>query len=80
MRKTKTKDENQKTFFDLTRKLWFTDGNKIKVGENMSELMSGKGQILDVKEIVIGDPFQTWKIVITTDDKINLLKTSREIK
>ena len=80
MKRTKTTDENQKTFFDLTRKLWFIDDKKIRVGENMSELLSGKSQFLDVKEVLTGDPIQTWKIVITTDDKIHILKSSREIK
>ena len=76
----KNKTENQKTFSDLTRKLWFTDGKKIKVGENLPEILSGKFQTLDIKEVLVGDEFQTWKIIITTDDKIHILKSSREMK
>jgi hypothetical protein len=73
--------ENQKkTFSDLTNKSWFTEGEKIKVGENLPELLSGKGKILEVKEILIGDVFKSWKIVIDTEEKIHLLKSSRELK
>ena len=80
MKKT-TKTENQKTFSDLTNQSWFRDGNNIiKVGKDFSKIMSGDYLTLEVKETLIGEHFQTWKIVITNDDKINLLKTSRELK
>ena len=80
MKKMKIENTDQKTFSDLTNRLWFTDGDKIKIGENMSKIMSGDSQTLDVKEILVGDIYHTWKIVITDDDKIHLLKTSRELK
>ena len=76
----KTKNENQKTFSDLTTKSWFTDGQSIKIGDDFSKIMSGEFLTLEVKEILIGEHFQTWKLVITTDDKFYLLKTSRELK
>jgi hypothetical protein len=73
--------ENQKkTFLVLTDKLWFTDGHKIKVGESMSEIMSGKVKIIDIKEILVGENYNTWKIIVDKEDKIYLLKTSRELK
>ena len=82
MKKDKNKVENvdQKTFSDVTNKSWFSDGEKIKIGENLTEIMSGNSQTLEVKEVLVGENFKTWKIVITTDDKIHLLKSSRELK
>lgn len=76
----KTKNENLKTFSDLTNKSWFTDGQNIKVGDDFSKIMSGEFLTLEVKEILVGENYQTWKVVITNDDKICLLKTSRELK
>jgi len=73
-------NENQKTFTVLLTKAWFVDGQKIKVGENLSEIMSGKCQIIEIKEILIGDKFKTWKIAIDKEDKILLLKTNKELK
>jgi hypothetical protein len=73
--------ENQKkTFLVLTDKLWFTDGQKIKVGESMSGIMSGEVKIIDIKEILAGENYNTWKIIVDKEDKIYLLKTSRELK
>ena len=79
-KKIQIEEQEPRTFSVLTGKLWFTDDDEIKVGENMSEIMSGKVLKLEVKEILEGDIYQTWKIVITTDDNIHLLKTSRELK
>ncbi|MDR0502005.1 MAG: hypothetical protein LBH16_01660 [Treponema sp.] len=76
----KTESENQKKYSDLTTKMWFTDKDKIKVGESMADILSGKVLIIDVKEILVGENYQTWKIVIDKEDKIYLLKTSRELK
>ena len=76
----KIKNENQKTFSDLTNKSWFKDGDNIKVGETFQKIMSGDFQVLDVKEILFGSEYQTWNIVITKDEKIHILKSSRELK
>jgi len=76
----KIKNENQKTFFDLSNKSWFADGENIKVGDDFSKIMSGEFQTLEIKETLVSDTFQTWKIIITKDEKIHLLKTSRELK
>jgi len=76
----KTANENQKTYSDFTNKMWFVDNDKIKIGETMPEIMSGKVKTIDVKEILVGETYQTWKIVIDKEDKIYLLKTSRELK
>jgi hypothetical protein len=74
-------NENVKTFSDFTVKSWFIDkDNNIKVGDNFSKINDGESQTLEVKEILHGNPYTTWKIVITKDDKIYLLKTSRELK
>jgi hypothetical protein len=78
--KKKQLNENQKTFSDLTNKPWITEGQKIKYGDSPLEIVLEKTKILDVKEILFGDVYNTWKIVITTDDKIHLLKSTRELK
>jgi hypothetical protein len=77
--KKKIQNENGKTFSDFSNKSWFKDGDNIKVGDNFSEIIAGQFQELDVKEILYGKEFQTWFIVITKDEKINLLKSSREL-
>jgi hypothetical protein len=76
----KKKIENQKTFSDFTNKSWFMDKDNVKVGESISKILAGESQTLEVKDILFGDKFQTWKIVIDKTDKIYLLKTSRELK
>jgi len=80
MEKTKTKTESKKTFSVLTDKMWFTDKDKIKVGNSMSEIISGKTQTIDIKEILVGENYKTWNIVIDKEDKYYLLKTSKELK
>jgi archaellum component FlaF (FlaF/FlaG flagellin family) len=77
---TKKKTENGKTFSDFTNKSWFMDGNNVKVGDSFQKIMSGESTTIEVKEILYGDQFQTWRIVIDKTDKTYLLKTSRELK
>jgi len=77
---SKKKTENEKTFSDLTHKSWFKNGDAVKVGDSMANIMNGEVQSIEVKEIFVGDEFRTWKIVIDREDKIHLLKTSRELK
>jgi len=72
--------ESQKTFLILTDKMWFTDKNKIKVGNSMSGILSGETTVIDTKEIFVGENYKTWTIVIDTEDKMYLLKTSKELK
>ncbi|MDR2601019.1 MAG: hypothetical protein LBC53_00995, partial [Spirochaetaceae bacterium] len=68
MAKAKEQNENIKTFSDFQVKSWFFDGtNNIKVGDNISKIMSGDCQTLEVKEVLHGDPYKTFRIVITTD-------------
>ena len=43
-------------------------------------MLTGESLPLEVKEIYNGDHFRTWQIVITKEDKIHLLKTSRELR
>jgi hypothetical protein len=81
MAKAKEQNENIKTFSDYQVKSWFLDENKnIKVGDNISKIMSGECLTLEVKEVLHGDPYKTFRIVIDKDDKVYLLKTSRELK
>ena len=77
---SKKKVENVKTFSDLTNKSWFMDGDNIKVGETFPKILAGECQTLEVKEILFGEQYQTWKIVVDKADKTHLLKTSRELK
>ena len=77
---TKKKTENGKTFSDLTNKSWFMDGDNIKVGDSFQKIMSGESKTIEVKEILYGEQFQTWRIVVDKTDRIYLLKTSRELK
>ena len=77
---TKKKIENQKTFSYLTNKSWFKDGDNIKVGENFSKIMNNEFETIEVKEVLFGNQYQTWNIVIDKTDKIHLLKSSRELK
>jgi len=41
--------------------------------------MAGEGDTLAVKEMLHGDTAYTWRVVITTDENILLLRTSREL-
>jgi hypothetical protein len=74
------KKTNEKTFTDLTQKSWFADGQKIKIGESLANILSGKVEQIETKEILDGEKSKTWKIAISKDDKIYLLKASRELK
>jgi hypothetical protein len=42
--------------------------------------MKGEATKIEVKDILYGDPWQTWRIIIDNDDKFYLLKTSKELK
>jgi hypothetical protein len=72
--------ENQKTFTDLTQKSWFIDGQKIKIGESLTNFLSGKVDVIETKEILDGDLSKSWKIVVDKEDKIYLLKTSKKLE
>ena len=80
MSKKKIGNENEKTFSDLTNKSWFKEGEIIKVGDSFPQIMTGESQTIEVKEILVGNQYQTWKVVIDKDDKVYLLKSSRELK
>jgi hypothetical protein len=78
----KKPDENVKKFKDETNKSWVADadGKRIKIGENAAQIIDGKCATLEIREMLFGDPANTWRIVITTDGIIHLLKTSRALK
>jgi hypothetical protein len=76
----KTVDEDRKKFNDLTFKSWVMDEGILKVGESGVKLMKGDCETLEIKDTYYGEPSNTWRIVITTDDKLHLLKSSREVK
>ena len=80
--KKKVENENVKKFSDFSNKSWLIEngGQTINTAESALQLMSGEGLKIEVKEILHGDPWQTWRIIIDRNDKIFLLKTSRELK
>lgn len=74
-------DETRKVFNDHTFKSWFVDDEgKVKVGESLVKIMKGECETLEVRETLYGEPSNTWRLFITTDDKLHLLKSSRELK
>ncbi|MDR2784756.1 MAG: hypothetical protein LBB83_02460 [Treponema sp.] len=74
--------ENVKKFSDFSNKSWImeTDGKIINVADSALKLMKGEGNKIEFKDILHGDPWQTWRLVIDNNDKLYLLKTSRELK
>jgi hypothetical protein len=74
------KDENVKTFFDWAWKSWIKEDNTIKSGKTALKVMKGECDNIEVKDILYGDQYKTWILVIDTSDKIYLLKTSKELK
>jgi hypothetical protein len=74
------KDENVKTFNDWAWKSWIKEGSAIKIGDTALKIMSGESDTVEVKEILHGDQYKTWILVIDNNDKIYLLKTSKELK
>ena len=81
-RKAKKKEEpvEEKTFSDLTNKSWFRDGSIITIGDSFSKITSGDSQTLEIKDFLSSEEIITWKILVTVDEKIHLLKSSRELK
>jgi hypothetical protein len=71
----------RKTFADHSQSSWFMeDETKIRIGESLNQIMKGKYETLEIKDIIYGTPARTWRIIITPDDKMHLLKTSKELK
>jgi hypothetical protein len=80
MKRIKENEENVKTFTDFTYKSWFVDGDKIRVGDGLSDIMGTDFIIIELKEMFYGSPSKTWLIVADKEDKLYLLKTSKEFK
>jgi hypothetical protein len=78
--KKKIADENIKKFSDLSNKAWIAEDNVIKVGDSALKVMKGESETITAKEIFYGEPWQTFRIIIDQQDKVFLLKTSRELK
>jgi hypothetical protein len=80
--KKKIDGENVKKFSDFSNKSWImeNDSQTINVADSALKLMKGEADTIEVKDILHGDPWQTWRIVIDNNDKLYLLKTSRELK
>jgi hypothetical protein len=79
--KTK-KNKNVKTFFDWANKSWIMENeNKtIKTGDTALKIMSGECQSIQIKDVLYRDQFKTWILIIDIEDKIYLLKMSKELK
>ena len=80
MNKKKNQSENVKTFSDSTNLSWYQEDDTIKLGESFPKILKGEFRAINVKEILSGNQFQTWKIVIDKEDNIYLLKSSKELK
>jgi hypothetical protein len=78
--KKKINDENLKKFSDLSNKSWVMEDKTITTGDTALKIMSGEVQTIQAKDILYGDPWQTFRIVIDQTDKVFLLKASRELK
>ena len=42
--------------------------------------MKGECETLEVEETYYDEPSNTWRIIVTADDKIHLLKSFKELK
>jgi len=81
MAKETALDENRKTFEDKTLNSWYTDDKgKVKIGESLAKIMKGDCETVDVRENYYGEPSNTWRIITTNDNRMILLKSSRELK
>lgn len=81
MAKKNNVQENRKTFEDNTLNAWFIDEDgKFKVGESLAKIMKGECETLEVEETYYDEPSNTWRIIVTADDKIHLLKSFKELK
>jgi squalene cyclase len=80
--KKKLDENNVKKFSDFSNKSWLfeNDTQTINVADSALKLMKNEATKIEVKEILYGDPWQTWRIIIDNDDKFYLLKTSKELK
>jgi hypothetical protein len=74
-------DENVKTFSDFSNKSWLVDNDgTIKIADTVQKIINGGSETLQVKDILHGNPYQTFQLVFTTEGGVYLLKTSRELK
>jgi hypothetical protein len=73
--------KERKTFTDKTFALWFVDDEgKIRIGQSLSKIMKGECETLEAKDIFFGEPSNTWRIVVSVDDRVYLLKSAKELK
>jgi hypothetical protein len=77
---TKKKPENVNTFSDWANRSWIIEDKTIKTGDTALKVMKGECETIQIKDILYGDQYRTWILVIDTSEKIYLLKTSKELK
>jgi hypothetical protein len=67
MAKKQAANEDAQKFQDATHRSWLmeTDGRRVKVGDTAGKIMAGEYETLEVKEMLYGDTFNTWRILIT---------------
>jgi hypothetical protein len=82
MAKKQAANEDARKFQDAAHRSWLmeTDGKRVKAGDTAGKIMAGECDTLEVKELLYGDPWNTWRILITPDNALHLLKTSRELR
>jgi hypothetical protein len=82
-KQTVNADENPvRQFKDFGDKTWISekDGKQIKVGASVAKIIAGESEEIAITELLHGTPWKTWRIALTPENSIILLKTSREVK
>ena len=82
MTKKQANDENVRKLKDMTHRAWVTetDGKHIKIGDTTAKVMAGACETLEIREMLYGEPFNAWRILVTADGNVHLLKFSKELK
>ena len=82
MGKKQADDENVRKFKDMTHRAWVieTDEKHVKIGDTTAKIMAGDCETLEIREMLYGEPFNAWRILVTADGTVHLLKSSRELK
>jgi hypothetical protein len=78
-KKDKKFEGETREFHDFSEKSWYMKEGVIKAGDVFSDIMEGKFQTVEVKEILFGANVKTWQIVIAKDEKVYLFKTSKDL-
>jgi len=72
----KNKDENARKLLNMTNRSWITydNGKYIKIGDDVTKLLTDECEHYEIKEFLRGVPCNTWIVVFTTDGSMILIK------